>query len=599
MKMRFRDELQVLAYMLRQTRSASRKYIPVATLCALIKALSPLVWIYFPRLLVDGFLAGDDTRRLIMLGCAAVVLSVVLRLIQSVLETKVSIYAKGIKTEVDVHIERKIMSLPYEMLEDPDVLNLKNKAVWVFNNYGGIGYLIDYLVSAVSLAMAAVAYAVILSGLSAALFAVVLCVGVINYILNLHIQKAGFEQWDAVNGLNRRFLYLNNTAADFSYAKDIRLFGASGMIMSQFKRLQADWYAVDKKAARATMVFGALSKIMRLGVFFGAILYLAWLTSTGAVNVASLLMYVLTIVNLNDAVSRLFTVITDARQMCRHGHALVQFMGLKDAARGTGGQPLRVDGDTGMEIEFCNVSFRYPSSDDDALKNVSFKLHQGEKVSLVGRNGAGKSTIIKLLCRFYVPTQGEILLNGVNIEAYDHEAYMKVISAVFQDFVTFEFPIRENITMSSDGDQGRLERAAAQSGLAGELVALPLGTETTLGKSFDPEGTILSGGQMQKLAIARAIYHKAPLLLLDEPSSALDPMAEEQIYMRLQDIAGDSCVIYISHRMSSCQFCDRVLVLQGGRLAEEGTHQALLAQNGHYAELFHAQAQFYEASHES
>ncbi|MDE7132893.1 MAG: ABC transporter ATP-binding protein/permease [Lachnospiraceae bacterium] len=250
--------------------------------------------------------------------------------------------------------------------------------------------------------------------------------------------------------------------------------------------------------------------------------------------------------------------------------------------------------DRKYEVEFRNVSFKYPGSENYALRNVSMKFEIGSRMAVVGMNGSGKTTFIKLLCRLYDPTEGEILLNGIDIRKYNYAEYMMIFSVVFQDFQLFALRLGENVASRIVYDPGRVMDSLKKAGFAERFSELPDGIETYLYKDYDKKGVNISGGEAQKIAIARALYKDAPFIILDEPTAALDPIAEAEIYAKFNDIAGDKTAIYISHRLSSCKFCDLIVVFHEGAIIQQGTHDSLVSdENGKYYELWHAQAQYY------
>lgn len=254
--------------------------------------------------------------------------------------------------------------------------------------------------------------------------------------------------------------------------------------------------------------------------------------------------------------------------------------------------PIEKRDDNRYLLELSHVSFRYPGTSQEILKDVSMTFCIGEKLALVGVNGAGKTTLIKLLCRLYEPTEGEILLNGINIAKYDYEEYVRIFSVVFQDFHLYNFPLDENVSSGERVDGARLKNALKLAGMWERTQELPQKEKTLLGHE-NGQGVLLSGGETQKIAIARALYKDAPFIILDEPAASLDPLAEAEIYENFNTLVHDKTAIYISHRMSSCKFCDRIVVLDGGEILEEGTHEALLARQGRYYELYSTQASYY------
>ena len=250
--------------------------------------------------------------------------------------------------------------------------------------------------------------------------------------------------------------------------------------------------------------------------------------------------------------------------------------------------------DRNYQVEFRNVSFKYPGSENYALKNVNMKFEIGKRLAVVGMNGSGKTTFIKLLCRLYDPTEGEILLNGIDIRKYNYREYMDIFSVVFQDFKLFSLKLGQNVASRVAFDQKRVLDCLEKAGFSDKLAELPEGTETYLYKDYEDKGVDVSGGEAQKIAIARALYKDAPFIVLDEPTAALDPMAEAEIYSKFDEIAGDKTAIYISHRLSSCKFCDEIAVFHEGAVIQQGTHAKLVAEEkGKYYELWNAQAQYY------
>lgn len=260
--------------------------------------------------------------------------------------------------------------------------------------------------------------------------------------------------------------------------------------------------------------------------------------------------------------------------------------------------PTEKRSDNRYQFEFHHVSFKYPNADQYVLRDINLTWQIGEKMALVGRNGSGKSTLVKLLCRLYDPTEGEITLNGVDIRKYNYDEYLALFSVVFQDSQLFSFSVAENVAADTAFDRARVESCVKRAGFDARLAALAKGVDTCLYKDFDEEGVEISGGEVQKLCLARAIYKGAPFVVLDEPTAALDPISEHDIYTKFNAIVGTKTAVYISHRLSSCRFCDHITVLEKGRIVEQGSHQALLDKNGTYAALWSAQAEYYKDTSE-
>ncbi len=326
------------------------------------------------------------------------------------------------------------------------------------------------------------------------------------------------------------------------------------------------------------------------GIAYVYVCLKAW---AGAFGVGQIAQYVGAITSLAGGVSELLRSLAILRTNTVYLRTVFEFLDLtNDMYQGSLTTEKRSDRE--YDVEFRHVSFRYPGSGNWALKDVNLKFKVGERLAVVGPNGSGKTTMIKLLCRMYDPTEGEILLNGINIRKYDYDQYLAIFSVVFQDFQLLSQPLGENVAGAMEYDRKRARNALETAGLAGRLESLPQGLDTYLYRDFDTSGVEVSGGEAQKIAIARALYKDAPFIVLDEPTAALDPIAEAEVYAGFDTLIEDRTAIYISHRLSSCKFCDRIAVFENGSIVQSGTHEGLLAEaGGTYERLWEAQAQYY------
>ena len=315
----------------------------------------------------------------------------------------------------------------------------------------------------------------------------------------------------------------------------------------------------------------------------------------GAFPIGFVVQYVGAISQFSDSLHKLAVCLTVLYKNAEYLELTYSFLDIPNR-KYMGTIPVEKRDDNEYEFEFRDVSFRYPGSEAYALRHLNFRFKLGTKLAVVGRNGSGKTTMIKLLCRLYDPTEGEILLNGINIQKYDYEEYMSLFSVVFQDYQLFSFTLGENVASQMHYDKEKAERCLDQAGFSDRLHELPNGLDTYLNQDFDQSGVELSGGEAQKVALARALYKDAPFVVLDEPTAALDPLAEYEIYTRFNDMVGSKTAVYISHRLSSCRFCDEIAVFQDGALVQYGEHSKLLAdEDGPYYALWNAQAQYYIA----
>ena len=316
----------------------------------------------------------------------------------------------------------------------------------------------------------------------------------------------------------------------------------------------------------------------------------AW---TGAFGVGSVTQYVGAVTALARNISRLLRTAGNLKTNAPFMSPVFEFLDIPNTMyQGSLSTEKRADRE--YEVEFRDVSFRYPGMEAWALRHVNMKFKIGRKMAVVGENGSGKTTFIKLLCRLYDPQEGEILLNGINIRKYDYRDYMDVFAVVFQDFQLIAQPLGANVAGSAQYDRDRVQKALTDAGFGERLGTMPQGLDTMLYKDFLKDGVEVSGGEAQKIAIARALYRDAPFIILDEPTAALDPVTEAEIYSKFNDIVGDKTAIYISHRLSSCKFCDEITVFHQGQVIQQGSHEELLAEErGKYHELWQAQAQYY------
>lgn len=401
--------------------------------------------------------------------------------------------------------------------------------------------------------------------------------------------------------------YHMNYLPDEDAAMDARIYSQERMILDQ---CQTKCY--ERLAEGKEREYSAASRYdgVKLGcsIVCGCAVYLAVGRGAmeGAVGCGSVILLYSAVTRLIEAVARMAEILTDLRNNNEHLLRYFRYMDLPEARESGGvrgmseGQKSFVagkpggGGGSGCDIVFQNVSFRYPDNDAYALRDVNLRLCAGEKTVIVGENGSGKTTLVKLLCRLYRPASGSILLNGRDIWDYDYGEYMGYLAAVFQDFSLFAFSLAENVAGSREYEGERVLAALEKVGLSGLVAGYPKGISQPLFHDFDEEGVDISGGEAQKLAIARAVYKDAGIMVLDEPTAALDPYAEHEIYENFGKLAEGKTVLFVSHRMSSCRMCDRIVVMEAGEAVQTGTHEELLADgDGKYSQLWNAQAKYY------
>lgn len=401
---------------------------------------------------------------------------------------------------------------------------------------------------------------------------------------------------DATFG-NRVYTYITKLSRQKSIQMDMRIYRQQKII---------DALSAQNQVFTAKGIFGraalgkpglcwsvaASSATLTVGCIYVFTCLKAW---AGAFDIGLVTQYVGAATALAESLNILISSLGSMKANTTHLDNTFRYLDLPNAMY-QGSLTTEKRADRNYQVEFRNVSFKYPGSETWALKNVSMKFQIGKRLAIVGENGSGKTTFIKLLCRLYDPQEGEILLNGIDIRKYRYDDYMGVFSIVFQDFQLISQSLGSNVAGSVDYDPQRVKNALTDAGFGPRLESLPKGLDTQLYKDYGEDGIEVSGGEAQKIAIARALYKDAPFIILDEPTAALDPMAEAEIYDKFNEISGDKTAIYISHRLSSCKFCDEILVFDRGSILQQGTHEALLEQaSGKYAQLWNAQAQYYTA----
>ena len=491
----------------------------------------------------------------------------------------------------EVWLAEHTMQMDFEHTEDPDALDQLNRAK------EGISWYSGGVVGVLNSVYTLIGNIAVLLGVSTIILVtcpLLLPVQIIGLVLismfNARNNKIEIESYKDLAGINRIFGYFLFQLADFSYGKEIRLYDSAEMMLKktdvESRKIVGVWTAMAEKQCKNAWAMDVVNAA-RDGISY---FYIGLLALLKKITVGDFSMCITSASELYRGMLGVVQGCQDIAKRCVYAN---QFLKLLEYPIALSKGDKKVSGENHV-IEFSHVSFKYPRSEQYVLKDINLKITSGEHLSVVGLNGAGKTTFIKLLCRLYDVTEGEILIDGINIKEYSEEEYRKLFAVVFQDFQLFAFSLRDNIALCDTAKEDEVNRVLELSGFYEDAQKLPQGLDTMLYKSFDEKGTELSGGQQQKTAIARALYKNAPIVILDEPTAALDPVAEYDIYRRFDTLVGGKTAIYISHRLSSCKFCDRIAVFAENTIKEYGTHDELMdKKNGIYAELFAAQAQYY------
>lgn len=597
-------------------RLAGRSFIVYRIFSGTFSALQPFANIYLSARIIEELSAGAGARTLVILAFTTVIVNLLLQLLAKLFSRLAEVRVNIFDSRYHMIFSKKIMDMDYEDVENTEVQSVRGK-IEEMDNWTGRG--VKQLFWHIESTVRAVVQVIAAAGLTVSLFTTrttrggsvaafldspiviwiiatcMACLVLLSEKLSEKVQGSVDSQSEPLLFGNRLFVYIvYSLLGEIKTGKDIRLYRMADMIdrlsNKMFTVLTQSLWKVFSGAA----YYSALNKLITPVIPCMAYILVALKAFYGAFGPGSVVQYVGAITQLGMGVNTIFSIIGWLRGNNDFLLVSLRYLDIPNK-KYMGTIPVEKRNDNEYEIEFRNVSFHYPGSAEWVLKDFCLKFQIGGRIAVVGMNGSGKTTMIKLLCRLYDPVEGEILLNGIDIRKYDYAEYMGIFSVVFQDFKLFAFELGQNVAAAVDYPERDVREALEEAGFAEDLVKMPEGLQSFLYRDFDERGVDISGGEAQKIAIARALYKKAPFIILDEPTAALDPIAEAEIYAKFNEIVEDRTAVYISHRLSSCRFCDRIIVLNEGRLVQDGCHDTLISDSsGKYYELWHAQAQYYQ-----
>ena len=600
-----KKQKQVVAsifYLFRLSWSWSPTYLRLLFCSTIVKILLPFPSIVFPAWVVDSLLEGGGFSEAFMPVMGLVGSTFILTILNIWIQKRLTLKQSGFKDFLNYKISEKQQRLSLEELERVGVKELLIKADNAVS--GNIGYAARALggdmgvdaigkeaVNLVSGAVKAVVLAASLLwlGMIPALF--IMAALVFHVVGGSREKRAHYEERVKTTPYRNKDQYVRNVMIDFSYAKEVRLYRMQQFLLNQFKRNKEHFYAArdeTKPAFYFSHMLGILGDLMQMAAAYG---YLVLRVIRGGLSLGGFTGYAAALNNLSQ------TLVSMAQSYLNfnlYGEYFVDFMKAmeleeeKDALE----TDMTKKDVLGHTICFQEVSFTYPGTKAKALDKVSIEIPLVGSISIVGRNGSGKSTLMKLLLRLYRPDEGRIYLDGVDIWTIPLERYRQQVTAVFQDYSIFALSIRENITGAGQDDK-EIWEALRKAGLENTVQQLPEKLNTPLFRDYHENGVDLSGGEKQKLAIARMLHKNTAVMILDEPTAALDPRSELEIYEQIHRMAKAKTVLYISHRMSSCLFSDRILVMENGRMEEQGSHSELMENRKRYYQMYRAQAEMY------
>ncbi len=581
----------------------SPRYARNLLLTTLLEALTPYIPIYFSARIVDELHSGVGHEVLAIYVAITVGGAFLLSLLITYLHKR----QEGFFTELfwgdEWSYSEKAMAMDYAHIETRETKLLLERVrkesqtgfnLWYYQNVvKHVTMGLVRIIASLSLTMSLFALPSLALWQKLSILVGIFALSVYTYISGKMWSRLDSDFWSSCTHSNMVLEKISDLCRDYSAGMDIRLYDMGGRIsefnMTEQRSLWNRSAQIEKKKLLWRLPDRVLSELLRFGLY--ALLIAAALS--GGVSVGSIAQYVSTCFLMLGGIETLVS----AMERCFANNAyLARYFSYFDIPNEMyqGSLTLEKRDDSEYDVEFRDVSFRYPNTEEYALRHVNIKFKVGEKLAIVGMNGSGKTTMIKLMCRLYDPTEGEILLNGLNIKKYDYDEYMAAFSVVFQDFKLLAMTLGQNVAAANEYDEQKVRECLYKAGFGDRFDTLEKGCETYLYKDYSNDGIEISGGEAQKIALARALYKDAPFIILDEPTSALDPMSEYEVYSKFNEISGDKTAIYISHRLASCRFCDKIAVFDRGSIVQVGNHEELLANpNGKYHELWTAQAQYY------
>ena len=605
-----KQERKAYLYLLKELMGDCPTVLLSAFFDGAILGARPFIAVYLTGLLIDAVYAGESPKRMAFYALLGTGIVLIISVIESFVVKHLNQNMEYMYERQAGPLSRKSMQMDFEYLEDAKVHEMRESVTGFFPRFGLIGMVCDSVLHFTDVVFTVIAAVCIVvpnliqgiqishasswSVLFAVMFiAVVLLLNGINIkVLNFYNDKLQklYDMEKAPIDTRKKF-YLDLYAKADSQ-KDIRMCEQEKLIGSEISLLIQKANEAKKRFVQKVVTRSSLSELCSSCSTILVYLFVGIYGFLGIISIGSVVSFAASIRRVADSMFKLGEVLGDIKYESAFAVKYQEFMNLNQRKH-EGTIPLEKRRDDKFSVEFDHVSFKYPGSDTYVLQDLCLRFVVGEKLAIVGKNGSGKTTFIKLLCRLYDVTEGCIKVNGIDIRKYDYKEYCNLFGVVFQDFTMFDFPLGEAISCSEELDEERATDALTRAGLSERVRELPQGLATYIGKGFDESGVNFSGGEKQKLAIARAIYKNAPFVIMDEPTAALDPEAEAEVFAGFDKMVGRKTAIYISHRLASCKFCEDILVFDKGRVVQHGTHEELEAQDGLYRQLWNAQAQYY------
>lgn len=601
--MKFKEHIQVFKRAAKYAFTVGRKYTILLIAGSFLSSVIGYVPIYFSAKVIDSLIAKAPTETVILYVALTVGIVFSVNLLNTYISSEKSVAYSAMGRNEDWRYSEKAMQMAYESIEDPEVTRLRYRIrlesqtgynlFFLYQNIERFTGQITKIIASIALTVSFFTLSSVPAGFRLAIVAGVILTLIIQLYATKKTNDLNRDFWASCIDMNILAEHFFGYIEDYGAGKDVRLYDMGDFLGNSYMALDKDFWERDLKKSYKSAAWTLPVTILNTVLKFGIYAVLIYAALQGGITIGSIAKYVTCIMLL---VETLVNIVTTTQQALYNNIYLKRYFSYFDITNNMYQGSLTVEkrDDNEYFVEFRNVSFKYPKTEAYALKNVNLKFKVGEKLAIVGMNGSGKTTFIKLLCRLYDPTEGEILLNGVNIQKYDYDEYMSIFSVVFQDFTLFNFKLGEVVASNKVFDKDKVRECLIKANFSDRLAQMPDGVDTYLYKGYDKSGIEISGGEAQKIALARALYKNSPFILLDEPTAALDPISEYEVYSNFNAISGDKTTVYISHRLASCRFCDKIAVFDNGQIIQVGSHENLLAdETGKYYELWTAQAQYY------
>ena len=611
MMMKKESDIKILRRLFSLYAVHNRSTIVAGVFCAVVTGLRPYIMIVLSGILIDSLMGGMPFPTLMAWLLAGLGINFAAEGLEAWLREAFNARVENCLERQNRDMNEKSLYSDFENLENPELQEKKRKQEQVVNVRGGIYWMLIWPMDKGLTGLITVITAVVVAAplfvqdkgsghTGLAVMSVILAVTVVacswaSYKNSDYWNKKMRKVFDRYAKCNRVSNYiLHSILAGSETGKDLRIFGQQELIEKGVLGQQQEALERLKEMRRQAMTQSGIEATLttvNCGLIY---LYAAFKAYLGMITVGSVVKYASGIIQCITGIKNMLFCATGWRQAVDYGREYLEYLEFENRTK-DGSEQVPENEDQSILLECEHVSFRYPGTEEDAIHDLNLKmtLKPGDHIAIVGRNGSGKTTFIKLLCRLYQVTEGVIRINGRDIRDYTYQEYIDVFSIVFQDYRMFSLELGENIAASEKVDEERALDSMRKAGLAHRLENLPNGLDTYVGKEFEESGVNFSGGERQKLAIARAIYKDAPFVIMDEPTAALDPISECDVYESFDRLVGHKAAIYISHRLASCRFCDKILVFSQGGVVQNGSHETLVEQEGLYREMWNAQAQWY------